>query len=432
MRFLHLADVHLDTPFAGRSALLRERLREATRDAFSRALDRAVEAEVDAVLIAGDLLDGSALSLETEYFLLERVHDLTRRGIPLFYATGNHDPGTAERPAHRISWPRGVEVFADDVPRTVPVLRRGDVVGTVTGIGHATAREGRDLSRMLQPPGGGPLPSAGVPAVALLHTQVVGAGSAAEHDRYAPSTLAYLRSTTFDYWALGHIHQPQCLESRPGIWYPGNPQGRSPRETGSRGGLLVELDAPGALPRITPVPLGLVRWEILQLDGLEALGDIRALMEHIQALWQGSRREDPGLPNTEWMVRIELRGPSPLARRLEAQDARTSLEQMLRDSLGLLDVEVRQEALFDPISVDTFRSRPDAVGEVFRLLEDVTADPLALDPLARMKALGLEPTDLAGVGTQDPEAVAAYVLALLEGADRWLAHRFTPTGGPQG
>src|SRR5690606_6665546 len=46
MRFLHLADVHLDTSFSGRSDAVRRRLREASLDAFRRAVDVALVEEV--------------------------------------------------------------------------------------------------------------------------------------------------------------------------------------------------------------------------------------------------------------------------------------------------------------------------------------------------------------------------------------------------
>jgi len=62
MRFIHIADVHLDTAFAGRSEDMRNRLRQASRDALARCVDLAVAAKVDAVLIAGDLFACSRLS----------------------------------------------------------------------------------------------------------------------------------------------------------------------------------------------------------------------------------------------------------------------------------------------------------------------------------------------------------------------------------
>ena len=51
MRFLHLADVHLDTPFAGRSDEVRRRLQEASREALRNAVSRALAERVHAVLL---------------------------------------------------------------------------------------------------------------------------------------------------------------------------------------------------------------------------------------------------------------------------------------------------------------------------------------------------------------------------------------------
>ena len=79
MRFLHLADVHLDTPFAGRSDDVRRRLREASREALRRAVSCAIAERVHAVLLAGDLFDGERLSFGTERFLAGRAGPARRR-----------------------------------------------------------------------------------------------------------------------------------------------------------------------------------------------------------------------------------------------------------------------------------------------------------------------------------------------------------------
>lgn len=422
MKFLHLADIHLDTPFEGRSLTLRRRLREATREAFTRGLAYAQAAKVDAVMVAGDLFDGSTFTLQTEYFLIEQITHLTEQGIAFFYATGNHDPGTPGSPALQFPWPPGAHVFARDQAKTCDVFRDGRLVGTVTGIGHATHREARDLSVFLTPP-----PARQVPAVALLHTQVVGAGRADDHDRYAPSTLENLRSAGFDYWALGHIHLPQALEEQPGIHYPGNPQGRSPRETGTRGGLLVELEGPNVPPRIERVPLGRIRWEVLQLADLDEVKDVHALIQHIERAWLAARRSDPGLPDTEWIVRIELAGASPVAQRLREPENKDDLESTVSDVLNLLDVEVRAGALFPPMPTDLFRGRQDAVGEIFRLLDTLTENEAASQNLSQR--LGLTAADLKGLPHDNPEHLEAYVAELLNHADRLLAQRFIRRGG---
>ena len=76
--------------------------------------------------------------------------------------------------------------------------------------------------------------------IGLLHCSV---GGARGHEPYAPCSLQDLRRCCYDYWALGHIHQPTVLDSH--IIYAGNPQGRDMGETGERGCRLVTVGADG-------------------------------------------------------------------------------------------------------------------------------------------------------------------------------------------
>ncbi|MCA1791724.1 MAG: DNA repair exonuclease, partial [Thioalkalivibrio sp.] len=201
MRFLHVADVHLDTSFAGRSESVRRRLRDASHEAFTRAVDVALESDVDAVLIAGDLFDGERLSFQTERFLLEQVARLGDHGVTVVYATGNHDPGSSGGGPRGLQWPPNVVTATDATPRRIEIAARaGGTAGYVSAIGHESALEERDLSRLL------PRPEGALPEVGLLHTQVQTSAGADRHGRYAPSDLSYLRRAGYDYWALGHIH----------------------------------------------------------------------------------------------------------------------------------------------------------------------------------------------------------------------------------
>ena len=169
MRALHLADVHLDTPFAGRSERLRRRLRSASRAALSAAVDCALAERVHVVLIAGDLFDGERLSLGTELFLLDELARLSEAEIRVVYATGNHDWGRSRRP-REVAWPPNVTVVDTPDPRRIPIeARDGQLLGFVTAAGHASARETADLSSAFQPPPGE------LPEIAVLHSQVVGA-----------------------------------------------------------------------------------------------------------------------------------------------------------------------------------------------------------------------------------------------------------------
>ncbi len=420
MRLLHLADVHLDTLFAGRSESLRQRLREASREAFRRALRLAVDRRVDAILIAGDLFDGERLSFQTEGFLREELEELAPTGIPILYATGNHDPGDGLSGGSRISWPAHLTLFQGPEPRSVE-LRRGDSrVGTVTAAGHASSREERDLSALFPTP-----PVDGLPHVAMLHTQVVSAGGAAEHDSYAPSELARLRDSGYDYWALGHIHLRQELASLPGIQFPGNLQGRNPRESGAKGAFLVEIAAPGSAPRVEFVELAPIRWETLDVEDLDEAGSLGALVERVRRTWEGERERDPGLPGAEWMVRVSLSGPSPLHSILKDPGERLALAEALGQALDVLEVEVRAGGVRPALDPARYLERQDAAGEVLRLVRELAGNPDVLP----QEILSVTPGELAGApADSEPALLAAYLRGLLAEGDRSLLERFLDIG----
>lgn len=62
--FLHMADVHLDTPFQNRDPRIRALLRDVVRQAFENGVKLALAKKVHAVLIAGDL-SGTASAWKT-------------------------------------------------------------------------------------------------------------------------------------------------------------------------------------------------------------------------------------------------------------------------------------------------------------------------------------------------------------------------------
>ncbi len=429
MRLLHLADLHLDTLFAARSPELRDRLREAGREALHRAVSLAIEREVDGVLMSGDLFDGSRLSYRTERFLLRELERLGEADIPFLYCTGNHDPGQGIAGSGRIEWPDHVELFDRPEPRTVVVRRAGKIVGTVTAAGHAVAHEADDLSARFPSPAswrdsgsgesgapgaGGPGGQVGarLPAVAMLHTQVTGAGGAADHDRYAPSELPSLRRAGYDYWALGHIHLREALERLPGIHYPGNPQGRSPRETGAKGALLVELPGAGVAPSVEFVELAPIRWERLEVDGLREASTFDDFIGLVRDRWLELRTGDPGLPGTQWIVRLVPVGASPLAAELDHPESRRELGDEIARTLDLLDVELRVEGIRSTVDPDEYRDRRDPAGLALRMISELDS---AEGAAALIERLGLEPGELAGLRDAPESDPAPYIRRLLGG-----------------
>lgn len=414
MRFIHIADVHLDTAFGGRSEAVRNRLRQALRDALARCVDLAVADKVDAVLIAGDLFDGPRPSFATERFLLAQLGRLGAAGIQVVYATGNHDPGSGPR-AGAIGLPGNVAVASGEEPVTVTIRRPdGSAAGYVTAAGHATGRVTSDLSRRLRPVSGTPLPQA-----ALLHTLVAPARGGAVHRPYAPSDLGRLRAAGFHYWALGHVHRRQELSGDPPVHYCGNLQGRTPGETGSKGGLLVDLGDP-AHPAVRFREFSRVRWERLAVGGLGEARTLEALVRPVAAAWERARSEDPGEKDTEWMIVAELSGPSPLWRELREPEELEAIADDLVERLDVLGCEVRAAGVHSPARVEDHAGRHDALGAALRLCREVREGD---------ERLGLAETDLAGFDAERDGSAGDYLQRLLEGAPEEILTRMLTADG---
>lgn len=410
-RFLHLGDVHLDTSFLCRSAALRERLRDAIRISFSRAVDSAIAEELDAVLIAGDLFDGDRLSYRTEAFLVKELERLDAHGITTIYVSGNHDPGrgnfaaVASGVADRFHY-----VARNDVEIVDVVGRGGEVAGRVLGAGHATARDAVNLARTF------PAASTGLPHVGLLHTMVTGARDADGHDRYAPCTVEDLRRPGYRYWALGHIHARQQVCDQSHAYYCGNLQGRNPKETGPKGGLLVTI-RDGFDPEVSFRSFAPVVWQRLEMTNLEEVATLRDLTARVRESLEAEGETGDGAPAyvPEHILRIVLRGPTPLFERLSGPEQLEDLEGELAHAVGMLDVEVRTEGISRPLNLDEHRDQPHLLGEVLAMLEELESAPESLSDLI--------PTPLAGCADRDDAARLEYARQLLGGLDREAAMR---------
>ncbi len=400
VRFLHLADVHLDTAFEGRSAALREHLRDALRTAFERAVDCAIDEAVDAVLLAGDLFDDDRLSVATEAFLVEQVERLDEADIDTMYVTGNHDPGGSGFRAAQIDWPDRFHYVDTRSPTTIELTGpEGAPQATVVAAGHVDAHEEANLAARF------PEADGNTPTIGLLHAHVTSAAQVDAHDRYAPCTVEDLQAPGYDYWALGHIHTRQQVDADANAWYPGNLQGRSPRETGARGGLLVTLD--DGPPDVDFRPFAPTRWEHIVLDDLEEADTVQALVQRATAAF-AERAGDAQATN--WLLRLTLRGPCPMADDLASPDQVEELEQVFAERLSVRDVEVRTRSLVPPVDPEEHRGETHLIGEVLSLLDRLETDDEALDAVA--------PDVVAGVPDDDPDARRRYLRSLLDGLDR--------------
>lgn len=301
-RFIHAADVHLDSPLDGLRRLdqaTANRLQQASRRSLEAIVQTALDKKVDAVLIAGDLFDGPVKDAGAGLWVDSQFKRLARAGIPVVLIRGNHDAqSNARRVVH---WSEGVHMLSTDAPESHIIEHAGLAIH---GQSFGARAETADMASAY------PQPVAGFFNIGMLHTSLAGSSA---HDVYAPTTVSVLESRGYDYWALGHIHQrsTQSLSSHCFVGFSGNTQGRHIRESGPRGFNLVEVQD-GRLAKVEFVASDSLRWHEIQLDlsQVDSLGDVEDLLQPtIDPLQQQSE-------GRTMAVRIRLTGSTALHREL--------------------------------------------------------------------------------------------------------------------
>ena len=94
-RFVHAADLHLDSPFTGireTAPQVADVLRRATFDAYDRLIQLCIDRRAGALLVAGDIFDSADRSLTAQIRFVRGLERLRDAGIGAFICHGNHDP----------------------------------------------------------------------------------------------------------------------------------------------------------------------------------------------------------------------------------------------------------------------------------------------------------------------------------------------------
>ncbi|MBU0985614.1 MAG: DNA repair exonuclease [Proteobacteria bacterium] len=368
-KFLHAADIHIDSPmhqldlYEGAPA---EEFRQATRRAFENLIHLAILEKVAFVLIAGDLYDGDWRDYNTGLYLVSQITKLRNAEIPVFIIAGNHD--AASKITKKLRLPDNVTLFPADKPSTIR-LEKPDVA--IHGQSFASPSVKKDLSSHY------PEGVKGCFNIGLLHTCATGRDG---HEPYAPCTAAGLSGKGYDYWALGHAHRYEVLLEDPLIVFSGNTQGRHIRETGPKGCVLVTVNRSGR-PEIEFKPIDVVRWEVLVVDahGAESGYDLVDRFSHkLEALLD----ENQGMPLS---VRLKIEGETPAHDNIMSDIERWVSEfraAALETGEGKIWVEKTRFNLTKPVSDTPFEHPSEAIGELLNLFEELKKDDNARQALA--------------------------------------------------
>lgn len=234
VKFIHCADLHLDSPFKSRTRMPKnifEDLTSSTYKSVARMIDAAIEEQVDFIIIAGDVFDKENRTLKSETFLKRQFERLKDNGIFVYMLHGNHDPLTENA---KTKWPDNVSVFKEQVETFESVSSKGERIflhgfSYFLDDSYENKLDDYPVNNLNE----------GI-HIGILH----GTYSNSNHKqaRYTEFNLETLNNKLYHYWALGHIHVREQLSDLPPIHYPGNIQGRNKNEYGDKGFLLVEGD----------------------------------------------------------------------------------------------------------------------------------------------------------------------------------------------
>lgn len=234
IKILHAADLHLDSPFAGRGDAATARLRGALRAVPEKIVTLCRNENCDLLLLPGDLFDGGY----TKESYLSLRNALEEVEIPTFIAPGNHDflgPGS---PWIKEQWPENVHIFKNPF---VESLALPQLNCRIYGAGFLSMDcaalldhfriEGQERYH-----------------IGLFHGDPMQSGSP-----YNPISQTQVAASGLDYLALGHIHQYGSFRAGKTLCaWPGCPMGRGFDELEEKGVLLVTLDE-NALAKFVPL-----------------------------------------------------------------------------------------------------------------------------------------------------------------------------------
>lgn len=365
MKFIHCADVHLDTPLQGLAeypgAPVNE-IRSATRRAFEKLLDAALSEEVDFVIIAGDLYDVGLKSFESALFFNKSMLRLKEAEIDVYLIHGNHD--AASKLIKQLRPPSNVHVFRSNEPHTfsIEALRVA-----IHGQSFATPETVEDLAANYPPR---------VPDffnIGVLHTNLSGIS---DHANYAPCSLETLKNKGYQYWALGHVHNRQILCTEPYIIYPGNIQGRHGKEQGEKTCELVTVSETGSI-RTETISTSVVPWVEVEVDASnchnadEVYDSLRAALGALLA--EGKERLTA--------LRVRIAGGTDANNELnrDPEQIRNEVISIANEcGNGLLWIERVNVATTPKLDRAALLKRDDPIGEVLRIVAELRQHPACL------------------------------------------------------
>ena len=229
MKFVHIADMHFDSPFVNLSEkdIMGDLRRLEQRKVFKKIIEYIKENNIKYFFISGDLYEHKYIKQSTIEYINKLFEEIPEANI--YIAPGNHDPYTKNSYYNKYNWSENVKIFGPKVEK----IETQDA--NIYGYGFDdfycsdSGVENIEIEQTEKP------------NILIIHGNID--GSTIENMQYNSMSKKMLEEKGFDYVALGHIHKKDYnTEENQKIVYPGSTISLGFDELGEHGMIVGDVE----------------------------------------------------------------------------------------------------------------------------------------------------------------------------------------------
>ena len=229
MKFVHIADIHFDSPFVNLSdqEFLGDLRRLDQRKIFKKVIEYIKENNIEFLFISGDIYEHEYVKKETIEFMNNLFKEIPETKI--FISPGNHDPFIKNSYYNKFIWNENVKIFNGKFEKYE--TENIDIYGFGFNDFYCTNSNLENLK----------IENKNKLNILIMHGTIDGASL--EEKQYNSFKSKELKEKEFDYVALGHIHKLDynSYENQK-IVYPGSLASLGFDELGQHGMIVGELN----------------------------------------------------------------------------------------------------------------------------------------------------------------------------------------------
>ena len=224
MRFIHMADMHFDSPFTVLSSQeeLGDKRRLEQRNVFKKIIETIKQEKIPYLFISGDLYEHTYIRKTT----IEYINNLFKE-IPetkIFITPGNHDPNLKNSYYNNFNWEKNVYIFNSEIKKYE--FEDVDIYGFGFNDFYCANSKIEEIK----------IENKNKINILITHGSLN--ASQTTDMQYNPINENKIKEIGFDYVALGHIHKKMINGN---IVYPGSTISFGFDELGEHGVLDVNL-----------------------------------------------------------------------------------------------------------------------------------------------------------------------------------------------